>query len=58
MPPGGENFENCDILEICSRARKIIGFTPIEPRMIELQKTAFGARDTEEAMLMEIKSYL
>ena len=46
------------ILEICSRARKIIGFTPIKPRMIKLQKTAFGARDTEEAMLMEIKSYL
>ena len=46
------------ILDICARARRIIGFTPIEPRMIEMQKTAYGAKDTEEAMLMEIKSYL
>ena len=45
-------------LDICARARRIIGFTPIEPWMIELQKTAYGAKDTQEAMLMEIKSYL
>ena len=45
-------------LDICARARRIIGFTPIEPRMIELQKTAYGAKDTQEAMLMEVKSYL
>ena len=46
------------ILDICRKARRIIGFTPIEPRMIEIQKSAYGAKDTEEAMLMEIKSYL
>ena len=50
--------ENSRILDICSRARRIVGFTPIEPRMIEIQKEAYGAKDTEEAMLMEIKSYL
>ena len=36
----------------------IIGFQPIEPRMLEIQKVPYGAKNTEEAMLMEIKSYL
>ena len=46
------------ILEICSRARRIIGLTPIEPRMLEIQRESYGARDINEAMLMEIRSYL
>ena len=28
------------LLEICSKARKIIGFKPIEPRMLEIQKNS------------------
>ena len=55
---GNDNDDRRKVLEICSRARRIIGFQPIEPRMIELQKVAYGAKDTEEAMIMEIKSYL
>ena len=46
------------LLEICSKARKIIGFKPIEPRMLEIQKNSYGARNLKEAMLMEIRSYL
>ena len=36
----------------------MVGFSPIEPRMLELQIQSFGAKVQEEAMLMEIKSYL
>lgn len=43
---------------MCSAGRKIIGFTPIEPRMLDLQIQSYGARNMEEAMLMEVKSYL
>ena len=39
-------------------ARKIVGFSPIEPRMIDIQIKSYGARDLEEAKIMEIKSYL
>ena len=49
--------EQTKIRDICSKARKIVGFTPIEPRMLEIQKNSYGAKDNEEAMLMEIKSY-
>ena len=51
-------YSDDKVLEICSRARRIIGFTPIEPRMLDIQRESYGARDTEEAMMMEIKSYL
>ena len=44
--------------EMCAPARRVVGFTPIEPRMIELQIQSYGAKDTEEAKIMEIKSYL
>ena len=44
--------------EMCSSARKVIGFTPIEPRMLDLQVQSYGAKDMEEAKLMEIKNYL
>ena len=47
-----------NVRELCASARRVIGFTPIEPRMLELQIRSYGARNTEEAMLMEIKSYL
>ena len=46
------------VIKMCALGRKIIGFTPIEPRMLQLQIQSFGARDIEEAKLMEVKSYL
>ena len=46
------------LLDICRKARRIIGFKPIEPRMLEIQINSYGAKNVEEAMLMEIKSYL
>ena len=61
-PTEGNGSDNSDVenkvLEICSKARRIVGFQPIEPRMLEIQKVAYGAKDMDEAMLMEIKSYL
>ena len=45
-------------LDMCASARRIIGFTPIEPRMLDMQVQSYGARNMEEAKLMEIKSYL
>ena len=44
--------------QLCSKARRIVGFKPIEPRMLRIQMDSYGARDLEEAKLMEIKSYL
>ena len=44
--------------DICADARRVIGLTPIEPRMLELQKRCYGAKSEEEAMMMEVKSYL
>ena len=44
--------------EMCAAGRKVVGFTPIEPRMLDLQIQSYGARNMEEAMLMEVKSYL
>ena len=52
------DYDNRRVEEICAAGRRVIGFTPIEPRMLELQIKSFGARNQEEAMLMEIKSYL
>ena len=43
---------------MCASARKVIGLTPIDPRMLEMQMQSYGAKDMEEAKLMEIKSYL
>lgn len=45
-------------LELCTGARKIIGFSPITPRMLEIQIQSFGAKNLEQAMMMEIKSYM
>ena len=44
--------------DLCAAARKIVGFSPIEPRMLDIQIKSYGARDLEEAKIMEIKSYL
>ena len=47
-----------EIKQMCADARRVIGLTPISPRMLELQVNSYGARDKEEAMLMEVKSFL
>ena len=49
---------NAKIMDVCSKARRIVGFKPIEHRMLEIQMRSYGAKDLEEAMLMEVKSYL
>ena len=57
----GQDVTNGDyrrVLDICSKARRIIGFTPIEPRMLDMQMKSYGAKTMEEAMLMEVQSYL
>ena len=43
---------------LCSKSRKVIGFSPIEPRMLDIQMNSYGAKDIQEAMLLEVKSYL
>ena len=50
--------EQEQVLDICSKARRIVGFKPIEPRMLDIQMKSYGAKNIEEAMLMEVKSYL
>ena len=49
---------NRKVYDLCTEARKIVGFTPIEPRMLAMQMDSFGAQTQEQAMHMEIKSYL
>ena len=56
--PGEQQCKKLEKQELCSSARKIIGLSPIEPRMLELQMQSYGARNIEEAKLMEVKSYL
>ena len=43
---------------MCEAGRRVIGFSPIESRMLDIQIQSYGAKNLEEAMLMEIKSYL
>ena len=47
-----------EVRHMCADARRVIGLTPIEPRMLEIQMQSYGARNKEEAMLMEVKSFL
>ena len=44
--------------DMCASARKVVGFAPIEPKMLDMQIRCYGAKDLEEAMMMEVKSYL
>ena len=53
---GGIDY-NKRVKGICGKSRRILGFTPIEPRMLEIQMQSYGAKNIEEAMLMEVKSY-
>jgi hypothetical protein len=54
----GGSTEDCNrrIEEMCAAGRRVVGFTPIEPRMLYLHIQSYGARNMEEAMLMEIQS--
>ena len=52
------SFQMSEKRDLCSAARKVVGFSPIEPRMLEIQVQSYGAKDKEEAMLLEVKSYL
>ena len=45
-------------MNMCSAARKVIGQKPIEPKMLEMQMKCYGGKTKEEAMLLEVKSYL
>ena len=44
--------------DLCSKARRVIGFSPIEPRMLNIQIDSYGAKDIEEAKWMEVRSFL
>ena len=59
---GGDRSKVGNILHatknICAAARRIIGLTPIEPRMLDIQIQSYGAQNKEEAMLFEVKNYL
>jgi hypothetical protein len=55
----GDNGAGRDrVKQIYSDARRVIGLTPIEPRMLEIQMQSYGAKDIQEAMHMEVKNYL
>ena len=43
---------------MCAAARRIVGFKPIESRMLDIQIHCYVADSMEEAKLQEIKSYL
>ena len=46
------------VQDLCADARRVVGFTPIEPRMLELQMNSYGAENLDQIMHMEVKSYL
>ena len=59
--PGGDRLRQNDKLQaknICAAARRVFGLTPIEPRMLDIQIKSYGAQNKQEAMLLEVKSYL
>ena len=41
--------------EMCAAGRRVVGFTQIETRMLELQIQSCGAKNMEEAMMMDVK---
>ena len=58
---GGRRVEdNCHskVLALCSSARRVVGLSPIKPTMLEIQMESYGAKDPEEAKMMEVKLYL
>ena len=59
---GGDGWGHSDALnqtiKVCAAARKVVGLTPIEPRMLDIQMQSYGAKNVQEAMMMEVQSYL
>ena len=59
---GNEVHSDRDLLQqtknVCAAARRVVGLTPIEPRMLDIQIQSYGAQNKQEAMLQEVKSYL
>lgn len=53
-----EDEHSVTMKNLCASARRVIGFSPIEPRMLDIQVESYGAKDIEEAKWMEVKSYL
>ena len=53
---GDSQMISSNVREKCAAGRRVVGFTPIEQRMLQIR--SYGAKSLEEAMLMEIKSYL
>jgi hypothetical protein len=61
--PRGDRFIQSDMMlqqtkNVCAAARRVVGLTPIEPRMLDIQIQSYGAQNKQEAMLLEVKSYL
>ena len=56
-----ENQDNrgvyCEKQRLCESARRIVGFSPIDQRMLNIQMQSYGAKDTKEAMLMEVSLF-
>ena len=52
------DVDTTNVQGLCSAARKVVGLSPIEPRMLDLQMESYGAKNIEEAKLLEVKSYL
>ena len=55
---GERNDISVRTVEMCAGARRVIGFTPIELRMLDLKMQRYGADNMDEVKLMEINSYL
>ena len=39
-----EDTSDISVLQMCSSARRVVGLTPIEPRMLEMQMLSYGAK--------------
>ena len=48
------------ILHTCDTiaARRVVGLTPIEPMILDIQQQSYGAKNKQEAMYLEAKNYL
>ena len=51
--PDEENYHS--VLDLCASARRVIGLTPIEPR---IQIQSYWAENLEDVKIMEIDSHL
>ena len=47
----GQSEDSNTVLGLCNSARKVIGFTPIEPKMLRMQMENYGAKDIKTRLL-------